>query len=98
MEGFANYVQYLLGACKITLTKITLYFLPPDATASAAETVRSGLTLDEAKQILNLEDHRDAEALEKNYQHLFEVNERTKGGSLYLQSKVWNNIHIPVQY
>lgn len=59
-----------------------------DATGSAAETVRSGLTLDEAKQILNLEDHRDAEALDKSYQHLFDVNDKSKGGSFYLQSKV----------
>ena len=26
--------------------------------------------------------------IEKNYKHLFEVNDRSKGGSLYLQSKV----------
>lgn len=47
-----------------------------------------GLTLDEAKQILNVDDIRDGEALEKSYQHLFQVNEKSKGGSFYLQSKV----------
>ncbi len=63
-------------------------FFPSDATASAAETVRSGLTLEEAKQILNVEDHKDADKISKSYEHLFSVNDRSKGGSLYLQSKV----------
>ena len=57
----------------------------PDATASAAETMRMGLTLDEAKQILNVEDIRDPEALNKSYEHLFAVNEKAKGGSFYIQ-------------
>ena len=58
------------------------------STASAAETLRTGLTLDEAKQILNVEDVLDKERLEKNFKHLFDVNEKSKGGSFYLQSKV----------
>jgi len=44
--------------------------------------------LQEAKEILNLKDIGDREQLLKNYQHLFEVNDKSKGGSLYLQSKV----------
>ncbi|XP_078274145.1 mitochondrial import inner membrane translocase subunit tim16 isoform X3 [Rhinoraja longicauda] len=36
----------------------------------------SGLSLQEAQQILN------------NYEHLFKVNDRSVGGSFYLQSKV----------
>lgn len=31
----------------------------------------------------------DIETIEKNYKHLFEVNDKAKGGSLYLQSKVY---------
>ena len=47
-----------------------------------------GLSLDEAKQILNVEDTTDKETLMKNYNHLFNVNEKSKGGSFYIQSKV----------
>ncbi|KAG5446604.1 Mitochondrial import inner membrane translocase subunit Tim16 [Clonorchis sinensis] len=47
----------------------------------------TGMSLDEAKQILNVRDINDAEALRKNYDHLFSVNAKEKGGSLYLQSK-----------
>ena len=46
-----------------------------------------GMTLDEAKMILNVE-NLDKEAIEKNYEHLFKVNDKTQGGSLYIQSKV----------
>ncbi len=47
-----------------------------------------GLSLDEAKQILNVDDIRDAERLQKSYEHLFSVNEKNRGGSFYIQSKV----------
>ncbi len=66
-----------------------------DATATAAENVRSGLTLDEAKQILNVPDDSDREAIEKSFKHLFEVNDKSKGGSFYLQSKVvWESKEV----
>jgi import inner membrane translocase subunit TIM16 len=57
------------------------------STAQSAETARLGMTLDEAQQILNL-DKIDPESLQKNYEHLFEVNDKAKGGSFYIQSKV----------
>ncbi len=47
----------------------------------------------EAKQILNVEDIKDLEKLQKNYEHLFSVNEKEKGGSFYLQSKVCTCIY-----
>ena len=46
----------------------------------------------EAKQILNVKENVNVEELTKNYQHLFEVNDKAKGGSLYLQSKVSSNV------
>ncbi|CAB4012331.1 mitochondrial import inner membrane translocase subunit Tim16 [Paramuricea clavata] len=46
-----------------------------------------GISLEEAKQILNIE-RIDKEAITKNYDHLFKVNEKAGGGSFYLQSKV----------
>ncbi|XP_022325599.1 mitochondrial import inner membrane translocase subunit Tim16-like [Crassostrea virginica] len=49
----------------------------------------TGMTLQEAKQILNVNNPNDLETIEKNYKHLFEVNDKAKGGSLYLQSKVY---------
>ncbi|KAF6773433.1 hypothetical protein AHF37_07616 [Paragonimus kellicotti] len=48
----------------------------------------SGISLEEAKQILNIKEIHDEEAVLKNYNHLFHVNAKEKGGSLYLQSKV----------
>lgn len=57
------------------------------STAQAAETARLGMTIEEAKQILNIE-KIGLEEIEKSYKHLFEVNDKAKGGSFYLQSKV----------
>lgn len=48
---------------------------------------KAGLSLEEAKQILNI-DVMDKEAVAKKYEHLFKVNDKSHGGSLYLQSKV----------
>ena len=46
-----------------------------------------GMTIEEAKQILNIE-KISPEEIEKSYAHLFECNDKAKGGSFYLQSKV----------
>lgn len=48
----------------------------------------SGITLEEAQQILNVTKLEAAEVEEK-YNHLFNVNDKAKGGSFYLQSKVF---------
>lgn len=48
----------------------------------------TGLTLEEAQQILNIS-KLDPEEIQKNYEHLFKVNDKSKGGSFYLQSKVF---------
>ncbi|XP_017775479.1 PREDICTED: mitochondrial import inner membrane translocase subunit Tim16-like [Nicrophorus vespilloides] len=47
-----------------------------------------GLSLDEAKQILNVDD-LDKEQILKRYESLFKSNEKSNGGSFYLQSKVF---------
>ena len=57
------------------------------STEQAAETAKMGLTVEEAKEILNVSDLKPEE-IEKNYQHLFTVNDKAKGGSFCLQSKV----------
>ena len=50
------------------------------------------MTIEEAKDILNITDAdiygADFEKLHTNYEHLFNVNEKSKGGSFYIQSKV----------
>ncbi|GFY71962.1 mitochondrial import inner membrane translocase subunit TIM16 [Trichonephila inaurata madagascariensis] len=56
--------------------------------AQAEANLKAGITLDEAKNILNV-DVMDCEKIEKNFQHLFKINDRSSGGSLYLQSKVF---------
>ncbi|XP_017083617.1 mitochondrial import inner membrane translocase subunit Tim16 [Drosophila eugracilis] len=56
---------------------------------SAESNLRTGMTLEEAKQILNVDDPKNVEAIIKNYEHLFQVNERSNGGSFYIQSKVF---------
>lgn len=50
--------------------------------------IQTDLTLDEAMKILNV-DELSPEVIDKNYKHLFEVNDRKNGGSFYLQSKVF---------
>ena len=60
----------------------------------------------EAKNILHVNDIHDTEEVMKKYDHLFSVNDKAKGGSLYLQSKVsiadkkgyWNNLGILSMY
>ncbi|XP_055990952.1 coronin-7 isoform X2 [Sorex fumeus] len=54
---------------------------------SAAASTLSGLSLQEAQQILNVS-RLSAEEVQKNYEHLFKVNDKSVGGSFYLQSKV----------
>lgn len=49
------------------------------------------MSIDEAKQILNLNDSKAAPSLEdvlKQHDKYFQANDPSKGGSLYLQSKV----------
>lgn len=55
---------------------------------SAQENLATGLTIEEAQQILNVSKLDDIETIQKNYEHLFAVNDKSKGGSFYLQSKV----------
>ncbi|CAF3426655.1 unnamed protein product, partial [Rotaria sp. Silwood2] len=62
-------------------------------TAKTAQADRvAGISLQEAKQILNIHDDadlNDVEKIKKQYEHLFDLNDKTKGGSFYLQSKIY---------
>ncbi|KAG8429973.1 hypothetical protein GDO86_018735 [Hymenochirus boettgeri] len=57
-------------------------------TESAAASSFHGISLQEAQQILNVS-KMDPELIQKNYEHLFKVNDKSVGGSFYLQSKVF---------
>lgn len=54
----------------------------------AAANATSGITIEEAQQILNVS-KLDPEEVQQKYDHLFAVNDKAKGGSFYLQSKVF---------
>lgn len=54
---------------------------------SAAASSLSGISLQEAQQILNVS-KLSPEEIQQNYEHLFKVNDKSVGGSFYLQSKV----------
>lgn len=55
---------------------------------SAATNAKTGISLEEALRILNAERPNQKELIEKNFKYLFEANDRAKGGSFYLQSKI----------
>ncbi|KAF9436370.1 hypothetical protein BGZ76_004161 [Entomortierella beljakovae] len=56
--------------------------------AADAITRKTGMTVDEAMNILNITKEADLAKIVKNYEHLFKVNDKTVNGSFYLQSKV----------
>lgn len=65
-------------------------------TANAARTRGSnaeygGITLDESSKILNIEEEKDMnlDKIEERFKYLFDINDKEKGGSFYLQSKIY---------
>jgi len=54
----------------------------------AKANARLGITLQESMQILDIKG-LDKEEAERRFKHLFEINDKDQGGSLYLQSKVY---------
>ncbi|XP_066432587.1 mitochondrial import inner membrane translocase subunit TIM16 isoform X2 [Eleutherodactylus coqui] len=54
---------------------------------SAAVSSLSGISLQEAQQILNIST-LDPKEIQEKYEHLFKANDKADGGSFYLQSKV----------
>lgn len=55
---------------------------------SAESDLRHGITLEEAVQILNVDKKLDVNDVESKFKHLFDVNDKSRGGSFYIQSKV----------
>ncbi|KAI4249296.1 MAG: hypothetical protein L6R40_000754 [Gallowayella cf. fulva] len=62
------------------------------SSSSSHNFVSSGLTLDEACKILNVKAPQGGKAnmedIMERFKRLFDVNDPTKGGSFYLQSKI----------
>ncbi|KAG0267521.1 hypothetical protein BGZ95_002833, partial [Linnemannia exigua] len=60
------------------------------AAAADAVTRKTGMSVDEAMNILNITKDADMDyiVVQVNYQHLHKVNDKAAGGSFYLQSKV----------
>ncbi|XP_050424634.1 mitochondrial import inner membrane translocase subunit Tim16 [Adelges cooleyi] len=56
--------------------------------AHAAANAKAGISLEEAKQILNVKGMTKDEVQER-YEYLFKINDKAKGGSFYLQSKIY---------
>ncbi|KAI8910648.1 Pam16-domain-containing protein [Powellomyces hirtus] len=54
-----------------------------------ATTRKTGISVEEAAQILNVERTASMEEISKSYEHLFKQNNPKEGGSFYLQSKVY---------
>jgi len=48
----------------------------------------SGMSLEEACQILNVDKSAPREEIVRKYEHLFKLNDKARGGSFYLQSKI----------
>ncbi|CAF0807229.1 unnamed protein product [Brachionus calyciflorus] len=63
------------------------------ARGQSAETTQAnritGMSIEEAKQILNVSKLDNPKEIEERYQQLFELNDKSKGGSFYLQSKIY---------
>lgn len=54
----------------------------------SSEFVTLGIALEEAQQILNIS-KLEPEDVQKQFDHLFKMNDKANGGSFYLQSKVF---------
>lgn len=61
------------------------------ARARSASAEYGGITLDESSKILNIENDKDMtpEKINERFKYLFDVNDAEKGGSFYLQSKIY---------
>ena len=59
-----------------------------EGSKQAAKNSLMGMTLEEAMQILNVKE-LEVEKVDENFKYLFDINDKKKGGSFYLQSKVF---------
>uniref|UniRef100_A0A914P1S8 Mitochondrial import inner membrane translocase subunit tim-16 n=1 Tax=Panagrolaimus davidi TaxID=227884 RepID=A0A914P1S8_9BILA len=62
---------------------------PDEEREATKANARMGISLQESMQILDVKAPLNPEEIEKRFNHLFEANDKAKGGSLYIQSKVY---------
>uniref|UniRef100_A0AC35GIV8 Mitochondrial import inner membrane translocase subunit TIM16 n=1 Tax=Panagrolaimus sp. PS1159 TaxID=55785 RepID=A0AC35GIV8_9BILA len=62
---------------------------PNEEREATKANARMGISLQESMQILDVKAPLNPEEIEKRFNHLFEANDKAKGGSLYIQSKVF---------
>lgn len=62
---------------------------PNAAQGSSGASISSSLTIDEARKILNVGQQTTKEEVLERYKRMFEANDPKKGGSFYLQSKIY---------
>lgn len=58
------------------------------SSATPNTTLANRISIEEAMKILNVTPKSSREEMVERFEHLFRVNDKTKGGSHYLQSKV----------
>lgn len=56
--------------------------------AQSTRKISKGISLDEAYRILNVTKKLDKEEVNTHFKNLFDANDKSKGGSFYLQSKI----------
>ena len=76
---------------EIRLSEEAARRLGPDAAKQGTQAPKFyGLTVEEAKKILDLNEQKiKPEDIEKRYKFLYELNSRDKANSPYLQSKIY---------
>ncbi|OAF71892.1 Mitochondrial import inner membrane translocase subunit TIM16 [Intoshia linei] len=47
------------------------------------------ITLNESKNILSIKDENNLEEINARFKYLYDINEKSKGGTFYLQSKIY---------
>ncbi|CAJ0943194.1 unnamed protein product, partial [Mesorhabditis belari] len=88
-KGFSRAVREELRASQQAASSHTARQSTSEASENLAANARLGISLDESIQILNVKQPLDNKDVQEKYDHLFAINDKTKGGSFYLQSKIY---------
>ncbi|PVV05130.1 hypothetical protein BB560_000352 [Smittium megazygosporum] len=83
-------VEILLTGGKILGKALRDAYRQANATEQSADsaTRSTGISIQEALQILDVDDFKQLETAKSRYEKLFKLNDPADGGSLYLQAKV----------
>lgn len=87
-SGELNHTDFVCARLLVSLDNVPIYTQQKLSIISLSASIRTGITLEEAQQILNIS-KLDPEEAQQKFDHLFKMNEKSNGGSFYLQSKVF---------